>query len=80
MKTAISWSLVLAGSRVQHSAAAAAQALRCSPCPLSSALSISMAMIFDAQLPQAVLFKKVAESMKDLCKEVGRVPRVLCSF
>ena len=26
-------------------------------------------MIFDAQLPQAVLFKKVAESMKDLCKE-----------
>ena len=35
--------------------------------------SSAEAMIFDAQLPQAVLFKKVAESMKDLCKEVGEV-------
>ncbi|CAE7821991.1 PCNA [Symbiodinium sp. CCMP2592] len=31
----------------------------------------SMAMVLDAQLQQAGLFKKVAESMKDLCKEVN---------
>ena len=30
-----------------------------------------MAMVLDAQLQQAGLFKKVAESMKDLCKEVN---------
>ena len=31
----------------------------------------SMAMVLDAQLQQAGLFKKVAEAMKDLCKEVN---------
>merc|ERR1712154_611395 len=34
-------------------------------------MGVSAAMVLEAQLQQAVLFKKVVDAMKDLCKEVN---------